>query len=65
MNQKPSLLREAARQRLDRLSEVTPERLAAEIEEARKEGYKLVGLPGPRVWIRDYSLKGPDSGAGE
>lgn len=60
MNPKPSLLREAARQRLEHLNEVTPEQLQAEIEQARKEGYKLICLPGFRIRIRDYSLKAPE-----
>jgi hypothetical protein len=65
MNQKPSFLRDAARQRLQRLNEVTPEQLEAEVEQARKEGYKLICLLGLRIRFRDYSLKGTDSGAEE
>jgi len=56
---------EVAMRRLERLDEVTPEQLAAQIEEARKEGYKLICLPGLRIRIRDYSLKPPDPVTGE
>ena len=53
-------LRELAKRRLQRLDEETPEQLQAEIEQARKEGYKLICLPGLHIRIRDYSLKGPE-----
>jgi hypothetical protein len=53
---KPSLLREAARQRLERANQLSPEQLETEIEEARKKGYELICVPGLRIWIRDYSL---------
>ena len=56
-------LRDLARQRL---LEPSSGQLEKEIEEARKEGYKLIALPGVRIMIRDYKLKpskeGEDSG---
>jgi len=54
-------LRELARRRLLRLNELSPEEWAKEVEEVRKQGYKLMALPdGLRIWLRDYSLKSPD-----
>jgi hypothetical protein len=50
-------LRELAKQRLQQLTELSPEELEKEIEEARREGYKLICFPGLRIRIRDYSLK--------
>jgi hypothetical protein len=58
-------LAELARRRLRKLNETSPEELEAEVEQARKEGYKLIWLPGLRIRIRDYSLKPPDSMTGE
>jgi hypothetical protein len=45
--------------------EPSPEEVEAEIEAARKEGYKLICLPSLRIKIRDYSLKPPDPTTGE
>jgi len=56
----PPELRDLAKRRLQRLLEPSPEALEAEIEEARKEGCKLICLPGLRIKIRDYSLKPND-----
>ena len=56
----PPNLRVLARRRLDRLNEPDPEELKREVEEARKQGYKLVAAPGVRIFIRDYSLKPGD-----
>jgi len=56
----PPELRDLAKRRLQRLLEPSPEALEAEIEEARKEGCKLICLPGLRIKIRDYSLKPDD-----
>jgi hypothetical protein len=53
-------LRELAKRRLQRLLEPSPEELEKEIEEARREGYKLICFPGLRIRIRDYSLKPDD-----
>jgi len=53
-------LAELARRRLEKLNQSSPEELEAEIEQARKEGYKLICLPGLRIRFRDYSLKGPE-----
>ena len=53
-------LRELAKRRLQRVLEPDPEELEREIEEARREGYKLICAPGLRVWVRDYSLKSDD-----
>jgi hypothetical protein len=52
-------LRELAKRRLQ-LTELSPEELEKEIEEARLEGYQLICLPGLRIRIRDYSLKPDD-----
>jgi hypothetical protein len=53
-------LRELAKQRLQQLTELSPEELEKEIEEARRQGYKLICVPGLRIRIRDYSLKAPE-----
>ena len=53
-------LRELAKRRLQRLLERSPEEIGKEIEEARREGYKLICVPGLRIRIRDYSLKPDD-----
>ncbi len=58
-------LAELARRRLQKLNEASPEELEAAIEQARKEGYKLICLPGLHIRIRDYSLKPPDPATGE
>ena len=57
---RPSVLRDLARARLDRLENVSPEQWAREVEEARKRGCRLVRVPGLTVEIRDYSLDGPE-----
>jgi hypothetical protein len=56
----PPELRELAKQRLQRLREPSPEELEKEIEEARLQGYKVIALPGLRIWIEDYSVKPPE-----
>jgi hypothetical protein len=38
----------------------TPQELEKEIEAARREGYRLICVPGIRIRIRDYSLKAYD-----
>jgi hypothetical protein len=53
-------MRELAKRRLQRLLEPSPEELEKEIEEARRQGYKLICVPGLRIRIRDYSLKPDD-----
>ena len=60
----PPELRDLAKRRLQRLLEHSPEEVEAEIEAARKEGYKLICLPGLRIKIRDYSLM-PEDGEKE
>ncbi len=57
LNTPPPELRELAKQRLHRLQEPSPEELEKEVEEARLQGYKVIALPGLRIWIEDYSLK--------
>lgn len=52
--------RELAQRRLRRLLEPTPEQLAAEIEEARKEGYQVIQCEGGiSVWIKKYTEDTP------
>ena len=53
-------LREIAKQRLQRLLELSPEELEKETEQAQREGYRLICVPGLRIRIRDYSLKPDD-----
>jgi hypothetical protein len=55
-------LRELAKQRLQQLTELSPEELEKEIEEARRQGYQLICVHGLRIRIRDYSLKPDDEG---
>ena len=55
-------LREIAKRRLRQLTEPSPEELEEEIEEARRQGYTVICAPGVHIWIRDYSLKGPEDG---
>ncbi len=49
-------LREIAKRRLERLQLLSPEEFEKEIEEARKQGYKVLALGPVHYWIRDYSL---------
>jgi len=56
----PPELCDLAKRHLQRLLESSPEEREAETEEARKEGYKLICLPGLRISIRDYKLKPDD-----
>jgi DNA-binding IclR family transcriptional regulator len=53
-------LRDLAKRRLERLQQPSPAEIAKEIEEARRDGYMLIRVPGVRIKIRDYSLKPPD-----
>ncbi len=52
----PPELRDLAKRRLQRLLEPSPEALEAEIEEARRQGYKVLVLGAVHYWIEDYSL---------
>ena len=53
------MARDLARRRLARLNEPTPEQIAAEDEEARKEGYIVERLPdGLSIWIKKYTAEG-------
>ena len=52
----PTYLREVAKRRLQRLAEPTPEQAEKEDEQARREGCKVVRVPGLSIWIQDYSL---------
>ena len=55
----PTYLREVAKRRLQRLAEPTPEQIEKEVEQARREGYRIVRGPGVSIWIQDYSLEDP------
>ena len=53
-------LHAVAQRRLQRINEPSPEEWARRVEEARREGYRLVRIPGLVVAIRDYWLKADD-----
>jgi hypothetical protein len=57
----PPELRELAKQRLQRLQVPSPEEFAKEVEESRRQGYKVLALGPVHYWIQDYSLKPGDS----
>ena len=60
MKKPPPDFRVLAQRRLDRLREPSPEHLAREIEEAERNGDKLIVLPGGlRVLLKLYARDPP------
>ena len=58
MKAKPLGLGDLAKRRLQRLQEPSPEDLEKEIEEARREGYRLLAIGPLRILLRDYTVAG-------
>lgn len=57
----PLSLREVAKRRLHQLTEQTPEQIAKEDEDARRQGCRIMRVPGYSIWIHDFSLDDSES----
>lgn len=57
----PLSLREVAKRRLHQLTEQTPEQNREGGRDARRQGCRVMRVPGYSIWIHDFSLDDSES----